>query len=258
MSNKEDLFTLEEALITDSASKAFVSADSEEESSEDMSITGWENLIVYSTDWTSETITSQIAKGNINLKPKFQRRDAWTRSKKSKLIESLILGLPVPPIVLAELPKKKGSYVVLDGKQRLLTLMQFVEPHKKSGYTVLKISGLEIIKSINNKTIDKIQKSALTSRYISAFENQSLRTVIIRGWQNENYLNAIFLRLNSENVPLSPQELRQALNPGEFTNFIDDESVSSKSLHTAMRLKGADFRMRDAELLLRSVGVKTQ
>src|SRR5687767_4985746 len=77
------------------------------------------------TDWTTETVLMQLKKGNIELNPKFQRRDAWEPKRKSEFIESLILGLPVPPIVLAERPDYKGKYIVLDGKQRLICLRRF-------------------------------------------------------------------------------------------------------------------------------------
>ena len=81
--------------------------------------------VVSSTDWTAETTIGQLAKGNISLDPIFQRRDAWTQSGKSKFIESIILGLPIPQLVLAESPEKKGAFIVIDGKQRLLTLQHF-------------------------------------------------------------------------------------------------------------------------------------
>src|SRR5436190_18534638 len=80
------------------------------------------SAVVYSADWTAETILGQLEKGNIDVKPRFQRRDAWSSSHKSRFIESLILGLPIPQIVLAELGK--GRFIVLDGKQRLLALLQ--------------------------------------------------------------------------------------------------------------------------------------
>ncbi|HUM08844.1 MAG TPA: DUF262 domain-containing protein, partial [Acidocella sp.] len=70
---------------------------------------GIESLVVYSRDWTVETIISQIEKDNIDLNPKFQRRNAWNDAKRSKLLESLIIGIPVPEIVLAEDTEKKRS-----------------------------------------------------------------------------------------------------------------------------------------------------
>lgn len=68
--------------------------------------------VIWSTDWTTETIFNQLKKGNIDLNPSFQRRDAWNDKNKSKLIESLMLGLPVPPIILAENKRKRNSYIV--------------------------------------------------------------------------------------------------------------------------------------------------
>jgi uncharacterized protein with ParB-like and HNH nuclease domain len=70
---------------------------------------------LWSTDWTTETIISQLMKGNINLSPKFQRRNAWNDKRKSLFIESLFLGLPVPQLILAEDKNKKGSFIVIDG-----------------------------------------------------------------------------------------------------------------------------------------------
>ena len=76
---------------------------------EDISTEGESELVVYSRDWTIATILSQIEQKNIDLNPKFQRRNAWNDSRRSMLIESLVAGLPVPEIVLAEDPKKKKA-----------------------------------------------------------------------------------------------------------------------------------------------------
>jgi hypothetical protein len=81
--------------------------------------------VLHGTDWTTETIVNQLKRGNIILNPSFQRRDAWTRQQKSRFIESLILGLPIPQIVLAESKSNRGRFIVLDGKQRLLSILQY-------------------------------------------------------------------------------------------------------------------------------------
>jgi hypothetical protein len=70
---------------------------------------------VSGTDWTTETIVSQLQRENIQLNPRFQRRDAWARDRKSRFIESLILGLPIPQIVLAESRDDRGKFIVIDG-----------------------------------------------------------------------------------------------------------------------------------------------
>jgi hypothetical protein len=60
--------------------------------------------------------------------------------------------------------------------------------------------------------------------------------------------------LNIGGTPLSPQELRQALHPGTFTNWLDDQSVESKALRKIFKSSNPDYRMRDVELLLRYIG----
>src|ERR1700692_1123472 len=62
------------------------------------------NVLIAARDWTVETIVQQIKQGNIDLDPVFQRRNAWRDQRRSRLIESFVLGFPVPQIVLAENP----------------------------------------------------------------------------------------------------------------------------------------------------------
>src|SRR4028118_1637334 len=82
-------------------------------------------IIVAGNDWTTATILAQLLSDNIQLNPRFQRRDAWNITRKSRFIESIILGFPIPQIVLASNEKQRGKFIVLDGKQRLLTILQF-------------------------------------------------------------------------------------------------------------------------------------
>src|SRR5665647_2874723 len=86
---------------------------------------GLRQAFVTASDWTTATIIDQLRRGNIDLNPRFQRREVWQPPRKSRFIESLLLNFPVPQIVLAEKQGQRGRYVVLDGKQRLLTLRQF-------------------------------------------------------------------------------------------------------------------------------------
>jgi hypothetical protein len=93
--------------------------------------------------------------------------------------------------------------------------------------------------------------SDLDESLVDALDNSTIRTAVIRNYSDETFLYSVFLRLNTGSVPLSPQELRQALHPGPFVKFVDDYSVQSVVLHDAMHIKGADVRMRDAELVIR-------
>lgn len=214
----------------------------------------FDQAVIWGTDWTTETIARQLEKGNIDLNPTFQRRDAWTNQEKSKLIESLILGLPVPPIILAENKRKKNSYIVIDGKQRLLSIRRFFAKEENSdiAFKILKLSGLEILKELNGKSFSDLEMS----EYISNLENQSIRTIVIKNWPDEAFLYTVFLRLNTGSKKLSSQELRQALKPGPFLDFLDDATAESKSMMKMLNNKRADSRMKDIELALRYYAFK--
>lgn len=212
--------------------------------------------VVTGTDWTAESILKQLEKGNIVLDPVFQRRDAWNDKRKSKFIESIILGLPIPQIVLAESQEAKGTFVVIDGKQRLLTLQRFAGIKLANDDQPLKLSGLTVRDDLNGKSLTDLQNDVRFNRYLSAFENQTIRTVVVRNWQNERILYLIFHRLNTTSVALSPQELRQALHPGDFLRFAAKYSETSPGLQMTLKLSRPDFRMRDVELLVRYYAYK--
>lgn len=212
--------------------------------------------VVSANDWTTETIINQINKGNIQLNPSFQRRDAWDKTRKSRFIESLILGLPVPQIVLAESKQRRGAYIVLDGKQRLLSIRQFAAEANDDVYEQLKLTSLEIRNDLKGKNLEALRNDLVSYDDLAAFENQPIRTVVIKNWPCDDFLYHVFLRLNTGSVPLSPQELRQALHPGPFISFLDEASSQSNALKEILKLKKPDFRMRDAELLLRYFAFK--
>lgn len=202
-----------------------------------------DDAVLFNTDWTVETLFRQIEKGNINLDPKFQRREAWDVDRKSKFIESLLCNFPIPNVVLAEEKASKGRYVVIDGKQRLFTILSFLRDE-------FEIRGLVIRNDLNGaKYSDLVAKG---SNDVNAIENYPIRTVIIRNWPDEDYLYTVFYRLNSGSLPLSPQELRKALHGGLLLDRIDEHIQSSHPFHLVFGTK-LDPRMRDVELVLRFV-----
>lgn len=234
----------------------FDDSDPENEKEEDiinLATLDLSTMAITGTDWTAETLVSQIQKGNILLNPDFQRRDAWTAKTKSRFIESLLLGLPIPQIILAEQKGKRGSYIVIDGKQRLLSLQQFVIGDEEG--QKLKLTGLEVKTEFNKKTYDELS-NGVSCDEIDAFNNQTIRTVVIKNWPSVEVLYLLFLRLNTGSVKLSPQELRQALYPGDFIKFVNEESAKSTEIQQMLNLKRPDFRMRDVEILIRYYAFK--
>ncbi|MFJ9583830.1 DUF262 domain-containing protein [Streptomyces acidicola] len=216
--------------------------------------------VVTDTDWTAETILSQLRRGNIQLNPRFQRRDAWNKPRKSRFIESLILGLPIPQIVLAEDKNRRGKFIVLDGKQRLLALRQFAAGSsfaasaEEEDFKGFSLTGLEVREDLRLATLRKMEDDDSYVDDLNSLLNETIRTVVVRRWPNEDFLNLVFLRLNTGSVKLSPQELRQALHPGPFTDYLDDCASDSEWLRAALRIDKPDFRMRDVEVLLRYFG----
>ncbi|WP_034883815.1 hypothetical protein M728_001907 [Ensifer sp. WSM1721] len=231
---------------------AFVDVEFEEEEDSGLDrrqVQHFSEAVLHSADWTVETIVSQLTRSNIEMNPRFQRRDAWSRSRKSTFIESLILGLPVPQIVLAEKQGQRGKYIVLDGKQRLLSLLQFTG-NAEGNNNNFRLSGLEARSDLLRKRVQDLAEPQLEPDY-NAFLNYTIRTVVIRNWPDFDFLHLVFLRLNTGSVKLSPQELRQAMFPGDFSDYVDDSAAASQPLQALLGRESPDPRMRDVELLTR-------
>lgn len=227
-----------------------------EEIIEDIQPFDTSSIVVYSRDWTIETMYSQIMGNNINLNPKYQRRNAWTDQKRSQLIESIIIGYPVPEIVLAEDPVQKKSFSVIDGKQRLLTIAGFINPDE-FGYwdNGGKLIKLFVKEKLNGLTFSDLKGDAQYSDELREFFNSALRCTIITNFQANDILYDIFYRLNSGSVSLSTQELRQVLNRGEFADYLIETTNTPQPLHFVMNLSEPDKRLRDIEVLLRCISM---
>jgi hypothetical protein len=208
------------------------------------------DAVLYSSDWTVETIISQLKNKNIDMNPRFQRRDAWSAGGKGRFIESVILGFPIPQIVLAEKKGLRGQFIVLDGKQRLLTLLQFTG-NSVGEKNAFRLAGLDVRTDLSKRSFVQLQGDPARRDDLNAFFNNTIRTVVIRNWPDTNFLHTVFLRLNTGSVKLSPQELRQAMVPGPFSDFIDDASVASGRVHSLLSRSTPDPRMRDVELMVR-------
>lgn len=222
-------------------------ADREDES---LSTGDLHDLVLYSLDWSVQSLLERIGT-TFDIAPNFQRRDAWSIERKSRYVESLILGLPVPQIVLAEDRDRKGRFIVLDGKQRLVTLKQFAASDEE--FKQFKLKKLEFATELEGLNFADMQSSVLHQDEVETFLAQPVRTIVLRNWSKPAVLYQVFVRLNQGNVSLSPQELRQALYPSAFTSWINARSAASSEIQRARRIKQEDFRMRDAEMLLRYV-----
>src|SRR5207249_4251838 len=142
---------------------------------------------VSATDWTIETIVQQMRKGRLDLNPKFQRRSAWTDQTKSRFIESAFLNYPIPQVVLAERLERAGHFIVIDGKQRLLALRQFYAGMREAtdeGFEPLRLTALPILEDLKGLDVREVQQKR--ADLFDAFENHTIRTVVIRNWEVED------------------------------------------------------------------------
>ncbi|MER9251464.1 DUF262 domain-containing protein [Mesorhizobium sp. M0598] len=206
----------------------------------------FQEMVVAPTDWTIGVLVDLLKRKKIDLQPNYQRRIAWTTDKMSKFIESLFLRLPVPQIVLAE--TQPGRFAVIDGKQRLNSLARFCLDTKDP----LRLKGCEYRSDLENLTYDEMQQKPALEGALDAFQSHTVRTTVIKNWSNE-LLYLLFLRLNQNSVTLSPQELRRALFPGPFVNWLDDMTTASAGMQMIFT-KVPDFRMRDMEVATRYIG----
>ncbi len=155
--------------------------------------------VLHASDWTVETILSQLRRGNIELNPRFQRRDAWNTARKSRFIESVILGLPIPQIVLAEKRDQRGRYIVLDGKQRLLSLLQFTSYSSEEPSCGFALSSLDARKDLTRVKYSKLELEPIHQNDLNAFLNHTIRTVVIRNWPSTDRTTSMTRRLLQTN-----------------------------------------------------------
>ena len=191
------------------------------------------------------TLPGMIEK-QINLSPDFQRRERWSVERQSRFIESIIMNVPIPPVFLGE--DDYGNYVVLDGRQRLTAVYQFLQ----NGYA---LKNLEVWKELNGQRFLDLEKKKLdrtiTRRFIPA--------VVILKESSAEVKYDVFDRLNTGGVVANEMEIRNAVYPGKFNTLIhrlsDDQHFRELwgiPTDDEKREKDQDYRtMVDVELVLR-------
>lgn len=174
--------------------------------------------IVYQTNnFFLTQIRDLIDRGDVlNLRPEYQRRLRWTTAQKSKLIESLLLNIPIPPVFLYE--NEAARYEVMDGQQRLNAIKEFIGGgFALSSLTVLKpLNGIKYLSCPPRikRALDRASISAIVLLLESGAETSTNRLSMT------DIRRFIFDRLNTGGTKLNPQEIRNALNPGPLNDII--------------------------------------
>lgn len=174
----------------------------------------------------------------IILDSSFQREVVWSPKQKSELIESILMGLPLPIFYFNE--DKKGRLIVVDGRQRLTALFEFMDNR------LILSKNLKVLQSISGKKFTDLE--ALMQ---SKIEDYQIHAHVIQPPTPDRLKFDIFDRVNRAGTQLNKQEIRNALYQGEATKLLDKLSNSEEfNLVTSNSFKN-NSRMKDKYIILR-------
>ncbi|PSN05741.1 hypothetical protein C7271_03825 [filamentous cyanobacterium CCP5] len=193
-------------------------------------------------DLPVETLVSWENRGKINLQPDFQRNFVWNTSKASRLVESLLLDIPLPVIYVAE--ERDRTYSVVDGQQRLTSICSYVNGKFPGGQT-FKLSGLKVLTELNRKGF-----SDLSLEHQEEILNSILRVIIIERDSDPDVKFEVFERLNLGAEKLNDQEVRNCVYRGNYNELLR-ELVQDDHLLQIFRSQEPHTRMADRQLILR-------
>lgn len=195
-----------------------------------------DTLLIRNETRTVHDILRRIERGSFVMDPDFQRDFIWPEDKQSKLVESVLMRIPLPVFYLAE--DDQGRMVVVDGLQRLSTFQRFVNDELK-------------LKLPDQEELHKKRFQDLSPKLQNRVEDCNLILYIIDAKAPEQARLDIFDRVNS-GVPLSRQQMRNCLYTGKATQFLKTEATSSLFLKAiggkdSLRIEA----MRDREFVNR-------
>ena len=200
------------------------------------------SITSYGIDFDVEGIVRRLKRGDIDI-PGFQRGFVWDQKRSSLFIESLLLGLPVPGIFLYREQDSQKQFVI-DGQQRLTTLQFFYDGKFAETGRIFKLSGLE-------SRFDGLAYKNLESSDRRKLDNSIIHATVIRQDKPDDSGTsqyAIFERINTTAIPLSPQEIRAVVYRGQFNELLVE---LNKDANWRELFGSIHKRKRDEELILR-------
>jgi uncharacterized protein with ParB-like and HNH nuclease domain len=208
------------------------------------------DISVSPSDPSLELLSTQIGRGDIII-PFYQRRYVWKIEQASKLIESFLMGLPVPQVFLYV--NSEDLLEVIDGQQRLMSVKYFLdgyfgEEDEKGRRQTFRLKGLSKRSEYNGKSFDQLEL-----RDQRKLRNSTLRAINIKQLRPSGENDAvfhIFERLNTGGTQLKPQEIRNAVYRGKIVDKLR-ELNAIKEWQRILGLSKPDKNQKDVELVLR-------
>lgn len=193
-------------------------------------------------DLPVKTLQSWYERRKINPQPDFQRFFVWKNLKASRLIESLLLEIPIPVIYVAEEGNK--TYSIVDGQQRITSICSFIGGKFPEGGDFT-LSGLQVLKEINGLAFRE-----LPPEQQEAILQSQVRFIILKQDSDPDVKFEVFERLNQGAAKLKDQELRNSAYRGRYNELLR-ELTKNRHLLKIMGLTGPHYRMDDRQLILR-------
>jgi len=196
------------------------------------------DIDIMTQNFTVQSINKKYTYEEIELNPDFQRSKIWTLKQKSLLIESLLINIPIPAFYIDA--RISGKWVVIDGLQRLSTIMDFIDDS-------FKLSETEYLDLRGKKF------STLDRKYQRRIEDYELSFNLVKPGTPVEIAFNIFTRINTLGTPLSAQEIRHAMNMGTATTFLIDLSETEDFITAISQENHISLskRMNDKALILR-------
>lgn len=189
------------------------------------------------------SLIEQLENDEIDLQPDFQRAaDVWDNVKKSRLIESILLGLPLPSFYFSEDPVSQ-KLSIIDGVQRICAIRDFVLKEDEP----LKLEGLQFLKNFEGLTFSQLARPE-----VKRIKSLKITMNTLRKGTPLDVKYIIFQRVNTAGEPLTPQEMRHALNQGPAAIFIK-ELANMESFKKATNYSVKSKRMQDRDFVNRFV-----
>lgn len=175
-------------------------------------------------DITVSELLRRLGNGRFEIAPAYQRQFRWSDERQSRLVESVLLGIPVPPLFMAtnKAADQSDKWEVVDGLQRLLSLANFagddtVRQQAKLGPKPLVLRGLDKLDSFDGYGFADLPPDIQT-----ALEDRPIRVVVLNDKSDLQVRFDLFERLNTGGVSLSPHEIRESVFRGPFIDLVAD------------------------------------
>lgn len=203
-------------------------------------------IVNYPADITLKGYLDQRKSGQLKVPP-FQREYVWDAKKASKLIESFLLGLPVPGVFLFK-AKNSNEFQIIDGQQRIMSAIRYQE--EKFDESIFRLRGVQ-------PKYEGKKFSDLDAETQFRLETTVLRATVVQQLSpdDDRSVYQIFERLNTGGVNLNPMEIRQSVSYGPFVQLLK-EMNDIEEWRFIIGQPRLDKRLRDVELVLRALALR--